>query len=95
MSFSFTISAKTKDEVKELASAEMDKVISGQADHAHDKDAVVNACVAYANLLNGYEDGDTISLSVSGSLGWSSSSGDAHKYTGAGLNVSARCYKNQ
>lgn len=93
MSFSFAISATSKEAVREAASAEMDKIISGQPDHAHDKDAVVNACAAYADLLNGFEDGDTISVSVSGSLGWSSSSGEHHKYTGAGLSISARSYK--
>lgn len=93
MSFSFASSGKTKQDVVADVSAQMDKVIQNQPHHAHDKDAVVSCVGTYIDLLDGKTDEDTISISVSGSLGWNADQGEGEKHTGAGLSISARIYK--
>lgn len=91
MSFSFAASGKAKDEVLSNVSAQMDQVVTNQPHHTHDKDAVVQCVGAYIDLLN-VKDGDTISVSVSGSLGWTGKD-SAAEYTSAGLNISARVFQ--
>lgn len=91
MSFSFSVSGKNKAEVKDAASVELDKIVQMQPHHMHDKDAVYTAIDEYCDLLD-VNDGDTISVSVSGSLGWTGKD-EAAKYTSAGLNISARVFQ--
>ena len=94
MSYSFNVTAKDKDAAKDAVAEKLNEILGTQPEHARDKDAAFNAVSAYLGLLD--VTGDPISVSVSGSIGWSGVKDDKsdRKYTGAGLNVSVRTYKS-
>lgn len=52
MSYSFTVSAETKAEAKEMLAAEFDKVVDGQPIHAADRDAAQAAAEAFVDILS-------------------------------------------
>ncbi len=85
MSYSFTVTAKTKDEAKEKAIAEMETVVSGQFTHKTDADAVLVAVHSFIDILGEPHEGDNVVVSVNGSLS-QNAPGD---YTAAGVSISA------
>jgi len=97
MSFSTNITGKSKDEVKTKLSEFLDELVKGQDAHNHDRNAIAICSLQYLDLLN-VKEGQTVSLSLSGSLGWNakidakSLEQSEREFNGAGLNISARCY---
>lgn len=90
MSYSFSASGKSRDEVKAAVAAQFDTVLASQPIHARDKDAALNAVNAFVDLVT-IPEGRTANVSVSGSVGWSGDLGNdvnAVELNGAGLNVS-------
>lgn len=87
MSFSFNVTAANKAEAKAAVEASVAEIVAQQECHVHDQ-AAINAVVgSYVDLLS--SDGP-VSISVSGSVGWSGESGTKAKFTSAGINVSLR-----
>jgi hypothetical protein len=69
MSYSFNVRAATKDEAKDKAAAEFDKVVASQAIHARDREQALAAAGAFIDMVADDAERD-LSVSVSGSLGW-------------------------
>jgi hypothetical protein len=95
MSFSFNTSGKNREEVNAKVAALMAETVAAQDSHEVDVDAVTATVETYLDLIEP-NDGDTISVSVSGSVGWErvvAEGVEIRRYTGAGVNVSVRCYK--
>jgi len=93
MSYSFSVTASTKDEAKEKIAEQFAKVIEGQPSHAADKDNALAAAGAFIDLLTDVPADHHIAVSMHGSLGWNSDAPD--KYTGAGVGVSAHFADNR
>lgn len=73
MSYSFSVRAATKAEVKEKVATELAKVVTQQPSHAVDQDQANAAAVGFIDLLRDDETQDVM-VSVNGSL-WSTAAG--------------------
>ena len=82
MSYSFNVTAPTKDEAKEKITAEFDKVIASQPVHAADRDAAQAAAHAFVDVLSAPADGEEIRVSVHGSVGWRTEGNFTHSNIG-------------
>lgn len=85
MSYSFGITAATKDEAGVKVEAELAKVVENQPSHAADRQAAQDAAEAFIDVLKEPAEGECINVSMCGSLGWT----DANNFTHASVNVSA------
>lgn len=70
MSYSFSVVAATKADVKTKIAAEMDAVVLSQPVHAADHDPAIAAASAYIDLLADPADHEQVSVSVCGYLSW-------------------------
>ena len=93
MSYSFAVSASTKDEAKQKVADEFAKVIENQPSHAADKDSAVAAAGAFIDLLTDVPADHHISVSMHGSLSWNSDAQD--KFTSAIVGVSVYLVDNR
>jgi hypothetical protein len=88
MSYSFSVTALTKDEAKQKVAEQFAYVVNNQPCHAVDKDAALTVANAFIDLLSDVTDGHEINVSMNGcSLRWNHNAPD--KYVAAGVNVSA------
>jgi hypothetical protein len=87
MSFSFFVRAATSDEAKRQVVLKLDEVVASQPIHELDRRLAEITAGALADFLT-IEDGQEISVSVSGSLGWRGQMED-RSFSSANLNVSA------
>lgn len=90
MSFSFSVLAKSKDDARAQVAQHMADIAKVQDSHEVDKQAVSNVVSAYLDMVEGGE-GESYSVSVSGSMGWTEHEGK-RRYNSAGVNVSVRAY---
>ncbi len=74
MSYSFGITGASKADAAAKVAAEFDQVVANQPSHAADKEAAVAAASAFINILREPRDGEQITVSMHGSLGWESAS---------------------
>lgn len=93
MSYSFSVRAASKDEVKTMISEKMDEIVQNQQMHVHDRDAAVDAAEAFIDLVT-VPEGRELTVSMNGSVGWDNSvasedPADA-KLNGAGAGVSVQ-----
>ena len=86
MSYSFSITADTKDEAGVKVEAELGKVVASQPTHEFDRQAAQDAAEAFVDVLKEPSEGERIAVSVFGSLSWSATD----VFTSANINVSAR-----
>lgn len=70
MSYSFNVTADTKDQAGEMVEAELGKVVLTQPVHDNDRQAAQDAAEAAINLLVEPKDGECVRVSVSGYLSW-------------------------
>ncbi len=89
MSYSFSVRATDKAEVKSQVALELDKVVSSQPVHAVDRDKAEDAIGSFVDLLR-TDDTQEISLSVSGSC-WEVEEG----LNSVGLNISTSLVPKQ
>lgn len=82
MSYSFTVTAATKDEAKQKIAAEFDNVVSGQPVHTADRDAAQTAANAFVDVLADPVDGEEIRVSVHGSVAWQGEGNFTHSNIG-------------
>lgn len=85
MSYSFGIQADSKGEVAGLVEAELDKVVASQPIHENDRKVAQDAAEACVEQLVEPGEGEVVSVSVSGSLGWRAEG----EFTSANVSVSA------
>jgi hypothetical protein len=85
MSFSFNVRAPSADEAKRLVVLKMDEVVSSQPVHAQDRRLAEVTAGALAEFVK-LEEGQELSVSVSGSLGWRGHDVEAN-FSSANLNV--------
>lgn len=85
MSYSFSVSAKTKD----AAGVEIEKalaiVVASQTMHEADRQAAQDAAQRFIDLLREPHEGEHVVVSMSGSLSWY----EGGAFTGASVNISA------
>lgn len=86
MSYSFSVTADTKDEASEKVEAELDVVVSAQAVHTADRQAVQDTVKAFLAVLRDLKDNEHVYVYVSGSLAWQ----DGDVFVGASVSVSAQ-----
>jgi hypothetical protein len=85
MSYSFSITADTKDKAGVKVEAELAKVVNGQPSHESDRQAAQDAAERFIDVLRDLREGEHIGLSMSGSLSWQ----ETGVFTGASVNISA------
>lgn len=88
MSYSFYFAAATKDDAKRGVAEKMASVVEQQPNHKVDQEAAVNAANAFIDVLADPAEGEEVSVSMSGSVGWRTAN-DAPIYTGASVQVGA------
>lgn len=93
MSYSFTVKAMSKDDVKRELEVKFDEVIATQPVHAADKAQALAAAGAFIDLLKDVPEGHHVQVSLHGSLGWDGV--DQKVFNGAGVGVSASIMLNQ
>lgn len=87
MSYSFTITAPSKEEAKQAIAAKFDEVIASQPAHAKDKDAALATANAFIDLVKAeVPDDHVVSVNMHGSVGWNVEA--PNDLTGAGVGVS-------
>lgn len=94
MSYSFSAKGNTKAETIAAVAAELDKVVTSQPVHAADRDQALAVATAFVNLLPEDADKD-VSISVSGSLGWTGTYPASHVVSNAQVNVYASLVKRE
>lgn len=87
MSYSFSVTASTKDEAKQKVAEQFAQVVKNQPSHAADEAAAVAAGNAFVDLLGDVPDGQEVYVAMHGSLGWNHDAPD--KFLSAGVSVSA------
>lgn len=88
MSYSFSVTANTKEEAKrQIADYFDNNVIVGQPTHAADRAAAVACGQAFVDVLVDPGKENDIFVNMSGSLGWRDSA--AKEFHSASVNVSA------
>ena len=70
MSYSFSITANTKEDAITQIRDRFDEIAVSQPTHAADKEAVIVAAHSFVSLLEDPKDGSDIYVNVSGSLSW-------------------------
>ena len=85
MSYSFSITADTKEEAGSLVEQELAKVVVAQSVHDADRQAAQDAAEAFIDLLTEPSEDEEVSVSLTGSLSWR----DENVFVGASVNVSA------
>jgi len=84
MSYSFTVRAASKAEAKDKVTADLDKVVAAQPDHAKDRDASQAAAHAFIDMLVDDATRDVV-VAVNGWLSWAQTGA----YSGACVGVTA------
>ncbi len=91
MSYSFKVTAKSKQGLKEAAVVEIAKVVAQQPVHAKDNLAMIKTCNAFTDYIEKeLEDGESYTLSANGYLSWVTDGG----ITGASISVSTGIIKD-
>lgn len=85
MSYSFSVTAASKDEAGVKVEAELAKVVELQPPHAADRQAAQDAAEAFIGLVREPGEGECITVSVCGSLTWQTDD----VFTGASVSVHA------
>jgi len=85
MSYSFSVMANSKAEVRALVEKKFDEVVQSQPTHAADRSAMLETVEAFTNILREPGEGEGISVSVSGSLSWQY--GQENVFSAVGFNV--------
>lgn len=93
MSYSFAVSGVTKSEALAGVVAKFDEVVAAQPTHASDKPAAVAAAKAFIDLLKEPEEGEHITVSMHGSLGWHHTDVPPVTFLSGGVGVSASVQK--
>lgn len=88
MSYSFSITASSKDEAKQKIAEQMDAVVLAQPPHAADRDAAVATGCAFVDLVMDVPEDRVMNISMHGSVSWILN--DPHALTGS--NVGFSCH---
>lgn len=83
MSYSFRITASSKDEAGVMVEAELGNVVNAQPSHAADRQAAQDAAEAFIDVLREPGEGECVGVSMSGSLSWQTEG----VFTSASVNV--------
>lgn len=90
MSYSFTVSAFTKDEAKQKITRSFDEVVSNQPIHQRDRAAAEAAAHAFVDVCpDPATEAQQVQVTVYGSVGWRGDQSDAN-VTSASVNISAQ-----
>lgn len=87
MSYSFGVSAATKDEAKAKAAKELDQIVTAQPIHTEDRNCILDNIDAALSVLADNNMMD-VGLSCSGSLQWVGGVGNEH-ITAVHMSISA------
>lgn len=90
MSYSFSVTGGTKEDVTGQIRSRFDHVVASQPYHAADKEAAVVAAQVLVRLLAEPREGDEIYVSMHGSLSWRHDAPDEFLGASVSINVSLR-----
>ena len=90
MSYSFSVTADTKEDATRQIREQFDAVVVAQPSHASDKEPVVVAAQSLVRLLAEPHDGDEIYVNMYGWLGWHRDVPEEFLCASAAINVSLR-----
>jgi hypothetical protein len=90
MSYSFTITADTKEEATRQIREKFDEVVAAQPSHAADREAAVVAGQTLTRLLADPPEGDEIYVNMYGSLSWKHDAPDQFPNGSLTVNVVVR-----
>lgn len=90
MSYSFSVSADSKEDATGKIREQFDAVVVNQPSHAADKEAAVVAAQSLVRLLVDPKDGEEIYVSMNGSLGWHSADPSQILHANVNINTSVR-----
>lgn len=88
MSFSFEITAYSKNEAGSKVESKLAEIVAGQPAHAHDRQAVQDAAEGQINLLSEPTSTEEIHVSISGALSWQGT--EQKVFLSSSVNISAR-----
>lgn len=88
MSYSFSVTAATKDEAGKKVEEQLAQVVAGQPVHDFDRQTAQDAAEAIIEHLASPGEGQEVCVYVSGSLGWNSEPA-ANNFTSANVSVTA------
>lgn len=89
MSYSLSVRAATKAAALAEVIAKLDEVVKQQPVHAADRQQAEAAATVMVTVVPEPTDAQDVSVSVSGSVGWSGAYPDSHKLTSASISVYA------
>jgi hypothetical protein len=88
VSYSFSVKAKSKQSAMAEVSRELTKVVGDQPIHAHDRAAATRAAYGMLSILAD-DPAKDVSMSMSGYVGWNSSTDKPDEIITANVNVTA------
>ena len=71
MSYSFIVTADTKDDAGKKVEEQLGQVVASQPSHEFDRQVAQNAAEGFIDVLADPKEGEEIYVSVVGSLSWS------------------------
>lgn len=90
MSYSFYVTADTKEDATRQIRDQFDAVVVSQPSHAADKESAVVAAQTLVRLLADPGESDEIFVSMNGSLGWRHDAPDEFLHANVNINTSLR-----
>lgn len=92
MSYGFTVKAKSKKNLKELAGVEVAKIVSQQPPHAKDQLAIIKTVNAFADFIEQpLAEDESYKLSAHGSVSWNGTG----ELVGANIQVQVSITKDE
>jgi hypothetical protein len=90
MSYSFSVTADTKQEATHKIREKFDEVVLAQPSHVADREAAVVAAQTLVRLLADPKEGEEIAVSMNGSVGWKYDSPEEFLHANVTINTSMR-----
>ena len=87
MSYSFSVCAKTKDELRAAAAAKFDDTVAGQPVHAADKAAALANLDGALSVLPDAAEGCDLVATLGGYLQWRGVTSEPTEFTGVSISV--------
>lgn len=95
MSYSFSVTADSKEDATKQIREQFDAVVVAQPSHAADKEAAVVAAQTLVRLLAELNQDDEICVNMNGSLGWKHDAPSEFLHANVSINTSLRRKDNK
>lgn len=95
MSYSFTVQAANKADLRERAAVKFDGVVASQAVHAADKAAALANLDGALAVLPDAMEGRELTATLGGYLSWAQATSEPSEFTGVSVSVNAAWFVPQ